>query len=383
MARQRSSPRTPRQKQNLAAARAARLVYVSDAMPGIRRQRKGSGFAYLRPDASVIRDQRELRRIRALAVPPAYSDVWICAEPDGHIQATGRDARGRKQYRYHPRWREVRDAAKYQDMIAFGRLLPGLRARVSEDMGKRGLPREKVLATIVWLLQATLIRVGNEDYAKENQSFGLTTLRNRHVEIEGATLRFEFKGKSGKLWQLQLHDRRIARVVRACQELPGQELFQYRDEAAVLHGVSSDDVNRYLREISGEDITAKHFRTWAGTVLAAIALSEFEAVDSDALAKKNIRAAIERVAKRLGNTPTICRKCYIHPEVLEAYLDGAQLEGVSREIDQALENPFDLSREEAALLGLLNRRLRKDMAGPRRSLKALLSGSLEQASGRA
>jgi DNA topoisomerase-1 len=383
MARQRTSPRKPRQKQNLAAARAARLVYVSDAMPGIRRQRKGSGFAYLRPDASVIRDPRELRRIRALAVPPAYSDVWICAEPNGHIQATGRDARGRKQYRYHPRWREVRDAAKYQDMIAFGRLLPGLRSRVSEDMGKRGLPREKVLATIVWLLQATLIRVGNEDYAKENQSFGLTTLRNRHVEIEGATLHFEFKGKSGKLWQLQLHDRRIARVVRACQELPGQELFQYRDEAGLLHGISSDDVNRYLREISGEDITAKHFRTWAGTVLAAIALSEFEAVDSDALAKKNIRAAIERVAKRLGNTPTICRKCYIHPEVLEAYLDGAQLEGVSQEIDQALENPFDLSREEAALLGLLNRRLRKDIAGPSRPLRAVPSGRAEQASSRA
>jgi DNA topoisomerase-1 len=196
-------------------------------------------------------------------------------------------------------------------------------------------------------------------------------------------LHFEFKGKSGKLWQLQLHDRRIARVVRACQELPGQELFQYRDEAGLLHGVSSDDVNRYLREISGEDITAKHFRTWAGTVLAAIALSEFEAVDSDALAKKNIRAAIERVAKRLGNTPTICRKCYIHPEVLEAYLDGAQLEGVSQEIDQALENPFDLSREEAALLGLLNRRLRKDIAGPSRPLRAVPSGRAEQASSRA
>jgi DNA topoisomerase-1 len=246
-------------------------------------------------------------------------------------------------------------------MVAFGRLLPRLRAHVAEDMTRRGLPREKVLATIVWLLQATLIRVGNEDYARENKSYGLTTLRSRHVSVQGSTLRFEFKGKSGKVWKLRLHDRRIARVIRSCQELPGQELFQYRDDGGALHGVNSDDVNQYLKDITGQAITAKHFRTWAGTVLASIALSEFEAVDSQALAKKNIKAAIERVAMRLGNTPTICRKCYVHPEVLDAYLDGALLQGVSQEIETALENPLDLSREEAALLGLLNRRLSRDI----------------------
>ena len=363
--------------ENAAAAKAAHLIYVSDDMPGIKRVRKGDGFSYRRPDGKPLRKAGDIRRIQSVAIPPAYEDVWICADPDGHIQATGRDARGRKQYRYHARWRQVRDASKYEDMIAFGRLLPALREQIDHDMAKHGLPREKVLATIVWLLQTTLIRVGNDDYARENKSYGLTTLRNRHVEIDGATLRFDFKGKSGKMWKLKLRDRRIARVVRACQELPGQDLFQYVDESGTRHAISSGDVNAYLKEISGHDITAKHFRTWAGTVLAAIALSEFESVDSQAAAKKNIKAAIERVSKRLGNTPTICRKCYVHPEVLEAYLDGAQLEGVSHEVDVALDSPADLSREEAALLGLLSRRLKKDIK--RLSLKQALEQSARAA----
>jgi DNA topoisomerase I len=354
------SARTP----EIAAAKAAGLMYVSDLTPGIRRIARGKGFSYLCSDGKLLRDRRALRRIKTLAVPPAYRDVWICSHANGHIQATGRDARGRKQYRYHSRWREVRDAAKYEDMTAFGRLLPGLRARIAHDMAEPGLPRAKILATIVWLLQTTLIRVGNEGYARENRSYGLTTLRNRHVAVQGATLRFEFKGKSGKVWRLQLSDRRVARVIRTCQDLPGQHLFQYRDEGGALHGVTSEDVNLYLKEVTGRDTTAKHFRTWAGTVLAAIALSEFDAVDSQALAKKNIGAAIKRVALRLGNTPTICRRCYIHPEVLSAYLDGVQLVGgvgVAREIETALDTPVAaLSREETALLDLLNMRLSGD-----------------------
>jgi DNA topoisomerase-1 len=346
---------------NVAVAQAAHLVYVSDELPGFRRVRKGGGFSYLSADGKVLRNTHEIRRIQLLAIPPAYEDVWICPNPEGHIQATGRDARGRKQYRYHPRWREVRDAAKYEEMIAFGRLLPQLRARIAQDMSRHGLPREKVLSTVIWLLQATLIRVGNNDYARENRSYGLTTLCNRHVDIAGSKLRFEFKGKSGKVWKLQLHDRRIARVVKACQDLPGQHLFQFINESGSSHVINSADVNAYLKEISGRDITAKHFRTWAGTVLAAVALSGFPEFNSDAEAKRNIKAAIERVAKRLGNTPTICRKCYVHPEVFEAYLDGEQLEGISHEAEAALENPVDLSREESALLELLSRRISKEI----------------------
>jgi DNA topoisomerase I len=345
----------------VAAAKAADLVYVSDEEPGIRRKRTKIGFSYVHPDGKPLRDPEELKRLRSLAIPPAYEDVWICPHPHGHIQATGRDARSRKQYRYHPRWREIRDANKYEDMIAFGRLLPKLRARIAADMAKRGLPREKVLATIVELLQTTLIRVGNEDYARSNKSYGLTTLRNRHVAVDGGTLRFEFKGKSGKTWKLKLHDRRIARVVKACHDLPGQDLFQYIGSDGERHGVSSADVNAYLKEISGRDVTAKHFRTWAGTVLAAIALAEFEAVDSATAAKRNIKAAIERVAARLGNTPTICRKCYVHPEVLTAYLEGNQLAGLKQKVEAELGAAADLRREEAALLGLLNRRLTKDL----------------------
>jgi DNA topoisomerase-1 len=353
---------------SVAAAEAADLVYVSDEEPGIRRKRKGKSFTYLNAGGKPVRDRGELKRIRKLAIPPAYDDVWICVNPEGHIQATGRDARGRKQYRYHPRWRDIRDENKYEEMIRFGRLLPALRARIVADIAKPGLGREKVLATLVDLLQTTLIRVGNEDYAKENKSYGLTTLRNRHVAIKGSTLRFEFKGKSGRLWKLQVHNRRVARVVKACQDLPGQELFQYVDADGARQGVTSSDVNLYLKEISGHDITAKHFRTWAGTVLAAMALSEFEKFDTQTLAKKNIKAAIERVAKRLGNTPTICRKCYVHPEVLTAYLEGDQLAGLKQEVEEELRDPSDLKAEEAALLGLLSRRLSKDLKKVARSV---------------
>ena len=280
------------------------------------REKKGDEFIYKTSSGKTVRDQDTLDRIRSLAIPPAYMDVWICERENGHLQATGRDARGRKQYRYHPKYREHRDSRKYEHMIEFARVLPAIRARVKKDMGLSGLPREKVIATVVALLESTLIRVGNEDYARDNQSYGLTTLREKHIDVRGSELRFQFKGKSGKNWNLKLADRRIAKVVRQCQDLPGQHLFQYVDEEGEQRVVTSADVNDYLREISDQDVSAKDFRTWAGTVLAALALREFEAFDSNTLAKKNIKAAIQRVAERLGNTPTICRKCYIHPEIV-------------------------------------------------------------------
>lgn len=343
------------------AAESAGLTYVNDGDPGLRRRRSGKGFIYLDARGDRVRDEKTLARIRSLAIPPAYRDVWICPRASGHIQATGRDAKGRKQYRYHPRWREVRDSAKYDHVLEFARALPALRARIAQDMGKRGLPREKVLATIVHLLESTLIRVGNDDYARQNKSYGLTTLRDRHVEVDGSALRFNFKGKSGKVWRLDIRDRRIARVVKACQDLPGQELFQYLDEDGNRRDVTSADVNAYLREISGRDVTAKDFRTWAGTVLAAMTLSEFEDFDSDAKAKKNVRAAIESVAARLGNTPTICRACYVHPEILASYLDKALLLEIRREVEQTLrEELASLRPEEAAVLSLLQQRLEKN-----------------------
>ncbi len=344
------------------AAEAAGLVYVSDEEPGFTRRKSGKGWRFLDERGRTIADKAMRGRITGLGVPPAYTDVWICAKANGHIQATGRDAKGRKQYRYHPKWTAARDDAKYERMEAFGRLLPALRKRVAADMGRRGLPREKVLATLVALLEKTLIRVGNEDYAKDNHSFGLTTLRNRHLDVEGSTLRFDFKGKSGKMWNLDLKDKRVAKVVRSIQELPGQHLFQYLDEDGHRQPVDSADVNAYLREITGEDVTAKDFRTWAGTVLAAMALSEFESVDSDALKKKNVKAAIEGVAAKLGNTPTICRKCYVHPHVVDSYLDGGLLEGIKRKVEDELSEDADqLKPEEAALLGLLSRRIGKDL----------------------
>jgi DNA topoisomerase I len=346
-----------------AAAEQAGLVYVSDEEPGIRRRRSGKGFSFRNPDGTAIKDKDTLDRIKSLAIPPAYTDVWICADPKGHIQATGRDDRGRKQYRYHPRWREVRDSTKYERMLDFGKALPAIRERISVDMGKRGLPREKVLATVVHLLENTLIRVGNTTYSKENKSFGLTTLQDRHVEVDGGKMRFQFKGKSGKVWNLQVKDRRIARIVKSCQDVPGQHLFQYLDDEGQRHGVTSQDVNDYLREISGQDFSAKDFRTWAGTVLAAIALTEFESFDTKAAAKRNLRDAIERVSSRLGNTPAICRKCYIHPQVLDCYLEGDLVNQLKDQIEEDLRTELDaLKPEEAAVMSFLHRRLTRDAA---------------------
>ena len=347
-----------------AAAESAGLTYVSDEQPGIRRERQGDAFTYLKPAGAPVTDEDTLERIRKLAIPPAWTDVWICTKANGHLQASGRDAKGRKQYKYHARFREVRESTKYEHMLEFARALPRIRAKVAEHMALRGLPREKVLATVVHLLETTLIRVGNDDYARENKSYGLTTLRNPHVEVEGSDLRFRFKGKSGKTWRLQIRDRRVARIVKACQELPGQGLFEYLDDDGEVRNVTSGDVNAYLREITGSDITAKDFRTWAGTVLAALALQEFETFDTQTMAKKNVRAAIERVATRLGNTPTICRKCYVHPEILASYAEGALLLEMKNQVEAELrEDLASLKPEEAAVLGLLEARLSRTLAG--------------------
>lgn len=344
------------------AAEYAGLTYVNDETPGIARATAGKGFRYLNPDGSKVKDASVLKRIKALAIPPAWTDVWICHKSNGHIQATGRDAKRRKQYRYHARFREVRESTKYHHMLEFAESLPAIRRKVNEHLGLRGLPREKVLATVVQLMEATLIRVGNDEYAKQNKSYGLTTLENRHVEVDGPELRFNFKGKSGKVWRLALRDRRIAKVVRACQELPGQELFGYVDESGEARDVTSADVNAYLKEISGEEITAKDFRTWHGTVLAAMALHEFQKFDSQAGAKKNIREAIQRVAARLGNTPTICRKCYIHPEILSTNIEGSLLLEMKKKVEAELRDDLAaLKPEEAAVLTLLQTRLSRTL----------------------
>jgi len=351
-------------KEEMAAARLADLRYVNDDEPGIRRRRVGKGFRYIGPDGTPVRDGATLERIHRLAIPPAYTDVWICADPDGHIQATGRDARGRKQYRYHSRWMEVRDADKFERLLAFSRALPLIRDRVEKDMGRRGLPREKVLACVVKLLDNTLIRIGNDSYAKENRSYGLTTLRDRHVNVEGGEIRFGFRGKSGKVWNLRLRDRRLARLVKACQDVPGQRLFQYIDEEGERRSIGSGDVNAYIRDVAGGDFSAKDFRTWAGTVLAAFALQEFERVDSQAAAKRNLTQAIRTVAARLGNTPAVCRKCYVHPEIMNAYLEKGLLDQIRAEAERELRDDLQgLSAEEAAVLCFLERRLARTATG--------------------
>lgn len=340
------------------AAENAGLRYVKDERPGIRRQKRGKGFRYLLPSGNAVIDPKTLERIRRLAIPPAYQEVWICPQANGHIQATGRDAKGRKQYSYHDKFREVRDSTKYEHMLAFADTLPLIRTKVDEHLSLRGLPREKVMAAVVRLLETTMIRVGNADYARRNKSYGLTTLQNRHVAIDGSELRFHFKGKSGKEWRLRLTDRRIARVVKASQDLPGQHLFQYLDADGERHDVTSGDINGYLKEISGAEITAKDFRTWTGTVLAAMALAEYEPVDSAATAKRNVRAAIAAVASRLGNTPTVCRKCYIHPEIFESYLSDALVLEVREDVEGELRQDLvSLSPAEAVVLAFLKRRL--------------------------
>ena len=366
--RPRPTPQAKLHADPAASARSAGLRYVSDDRPGfgrkVRTVRGKATFSYLDAEGRPLRDPEHLERIRKLAIPPAYADVWICPDPDGHLQATGRDARGRKQYRYHPRWRSIRDEDKYERMMAFAAALPAIRRRVDADLSRPGLPREKVLAAVVRLLEATLIRVGNDEYAKSNKSFGLTTMRDRHVKLGRKSVRFEFRGKSGVGHEIDLQDARLARVVARCRDLPGQELFQYLDEEGRVVDVDSAAVNAYLQEVSGRDFTAKDFRTWAGTVLASLALAEFEAFDSEAQAKKNVVAAIERVAERLGNTPTVCRKCYVHPEVLLAYLDGSMLDGLRRRAEaEIVDGLGHLRPEEAAVVALLQQRLRRASPG--------------------
>jgi DNA topoisomerase-1 len=336
------------------AAKAAGLRYVNDTRPGIRRK-DGKFF-----DAAgaPVTDEATLARIKALVIPPAWTDVWICAQANGHLQATGRDARGRKQYRYHAKWRTVRDDVKYERMLNFGKALPVIRAEVDRALKLPGLPREKVLATIVYLLEATMMRIGNEEYARTNKSFGLTTLHNRHVKVDGSDIAFHFRGKSGVFHDIELHDRRLAKIIARTRELPGQELFQYIDKDGARHSVDSSDVNDYLRTITGEEYTAKDFRTWSGTVLAALALQEFEKFDSETQAKKNIVRAIESVAAKLGNTPSICRKCYVHPAVLEAYLEGSVLAALRTTSEKALVADLHaLTPDEDAVLAMLQQRL--------------------------
>jgi DNA topoisomerase-1 len=325
----------------------ARLVYVSDTDPGISRRRAGRAFSYRDPDGRVVRDAAVLARIRSLVIPPAYTQVWICAQAHGHLQATGLDKRGRKQYRYHPRWRQVRDETKFARLAAFGRALPALRARCDRDLADTGLSRRKVLAAIVRLLETTLVRVGNEAYVEANGSYGLTTLRKRHADVAGTKITFEFRAKSGREHRIGLRNRRLARIVRSCQELPGHRLFQYVDDAGTRHPIGSDDVNAYLKEAMGEDFTAKDFRTWAATLLAAGTLAGLELPQAETAVTRLLAACIAEVAGILGNTPAVCRKCYIHPGVVQAWRDGR--------LDRRLARPdLEHAAREAAILKLLD-----------------------------
>jgi DNA topoisomerase-1 len=338
-------------------AEAAGLIYVNDHDPGIRRSRSGAGFAYHRPSGALVRDAPTLERIRALAIPPAYTDVWICPDPNGHIQATGRDARRRKQYRYHPQWRSHQDENKYGRMAAFGRALPRLRACVEADLGRHGMPREKVLATVVRLLELTLIRVGNDEYARQNKSFGLTTLRKRHVDVAGAGVAFEFRGKSGKMHRTGVRDRRLAGIIHRCEELPGQKLFQYVDDQGQTHAVESGHVNAYIRDAMGEHFSAKDFRTWAATLLAAQTLARSDRPTSDSHAKHVVAVCVTAVSQRLGNTPAVCRSSYIHPAVFGAYAKD--------QLSRAFRDPAAPADQlEAALLRFLKRLPASDLNRP-------------------
>jgi DNA topoisomerase-1 len=382
-----TAPSVAKDKEPALVAREAGLRYSSDADPGIRRRRSGRGFTYVDADGKTIRDKDVVARIRSLAIPPAWTDVWICRWPNGHIQATGRDARGRKQHRYHPRWHEARDESKFDRMVAFAGALSAIRERCDADLAKPGLPREKVLAAVVRLLELTLIRVGNDEYARLNQSFGLTTLRDRHARIEGSRVRFRFRGKGGLQHEVGLRDRRLATVIKRCQELPGQELFQYVDDDGEVRDVASDDVNDYLRDIAGSDFSAKDFRTWAGTVLAYRALRALQPADTPTDAKRNVVAAIRETAGRLGNTPAVARKSYVHPAVLEAYLDGKVGGALVEAAEEQSEPPSEATpEEEDAVVELLAQRLGADAArsrngrGPKRRAA---SGAGSPAAGRA
>jgi len=339
---------------NVSAAKEAGLHYVHDDRPGYTRRRVGNQFNYFDTEGKPIRDQQRILRIKWLAIPPAWTDVWISPSPSGHIQATGRDARGRKQYRYHDRWREARDESKFGRLAAFAKALPKIRRRVAKDIKLPGLPREKVLATVVQLLERTFIRIGNEEYARNNKSFGLSTIRSRHVTVRGAQLRFRFRGKGGQQHQVDVTDRRIAKIVSRCQDLPGQKLFQYVSDDGEIRDVASEDVNDYLRAIASEDFTAKDFRTWGATVLAAIALSVQGEFRSEKEARGNLKLAICAVATLLRNTAAICRKCYVHPAIVEAYLSGTQIAGLA----EAVKPPdnVDLRAVERAILKFLRRR---------------------------
>ena len=344
------------------SARAARLRYVGESVPGIRRVRKGKGFAYITPSGRTVRSAKVLDRIAALAIPPAWEKVWICAWPNGHLQATGYDARRRKQYIYHPHWEETRDRQKYDKMLDFARALPKIRGRVKRDLARRGLPRRKVLAAVVRLLELSLIRVGNDEYAAENGSFGLTTIRNRHARVKGSRIRFDFRGKHQIEHEIEVCDSQLARVVRQCQDPPGQELFEYSDDRDEVHDVGSADVNAYLQEIAGQQFSAKDFRTWAGTVTAAWELHACEPCTSKAAAKRNINQAISRVAELLGNTRAICRRCYIHPAVIDSYLETK----LAAALEKKGRASRSLSAKEAAIVRLLAPRRR----GSRKPRKA-------------
>src|SRR5436305_1568002 len=338
----------------VAAAEEAGLQYVSDEKPGYRRRLNGKDFKYLDTEGKRIRDEQRVLRIKRLAIPPAWTDVWICPSPTGHIQATGRDARRRKQYRYHERWREIRDENKFGHLAAFAQALPKIRSRVAKDLKLPGLPRQKVLATVVQLLERTFIRIGNEEYARENKSFGLTTMKNRHVTVKGARLRFRFRGKSGRQHEVDVTDRRMAKIVAKCQDLPGQDLFQYVNDDGDVRDVTSQDVNDYLREITNEDFTAKDFRTWGGTVLATIALNAQGEFKTKKQAKANVKTAICAVAELLGNTPAICRKCYVHPGIVEAYLRRTRIAGLNGDAKSLA--PPNLRGAERAVLKFLSAR---------------------------
>ena len=342
---------------NVRHAREAGLVYVSDDSPGITRKRSGKGFTYISASGRTIRDSQTLLRIHALAIPPAYRDVWISPNPRGHIQAVGRDDRGRKQYRYHEKWREVRDENKYHRMVDFAKALPKIRQAVRRDLKLPGLPKRKVLAAVVSFMELTLMRVGNDEYAKNNHSYGLTTLQDRHAKISRGKVHLEFRGKSGVEHEFDVKDPQLAQIAKRCQDLPGQELFQYLDEDGKVCDIGSLDVNEYLREITGQDFTAKDFRTWAGTVRAAVALREIEKTGENLPKKKKIVRAVEAVAQKLGNTKAVCRKCYIHPAIFASYVDGDLIKAVTPRVQRMVKSAKQLGPDEAAVLKILQRSL--------------------------
>ncbi|MGZ8899426.1 MAG: DNA topoisomerase IB [Limisphaerales bacterium] len=363
--------------EGMQAAKSAGLIYFGDNTPGIRRIGSAKAPRYITADKRPMTDKITLARIKRLAVPPAWTEVWICPKDNGHLQATGRDAKGRKQYRYHPHWRQTRDESKYTRMLDFARALPKVRQRIERDLKKPGLPREKVLAAVIKILETGLIRVGNDEYARTNKSFGLTTMQDRHVDVNGSTIRFEFRGKSGKFHKIDIEDRHLANIVGGCQAIPGQELFQYFGDDGRPRDITSTDVNEYLQALTKSDFTAKDFRTWGGTVLAAMALQEFEKYDTKKQAKKNLVRAIEAVAQRLGNTPAICKKCYIHPEIMNAYLDGTMIGTFKKRAETELRKSTGLRPEENAVLAFLQKRLADEERNRRSTLIEKLEASVK------